>query len=91
MGALAAIVGVLLVLLVLGLFGLSRSFFLVGGILAGVGSFVFECFDEFVEAGGDEGAQEWTDPWNMLAAGAGFGRGWRGQLGVVSRDVQYIQ
>lgn len=36
--------------------------FLFVFVLAWVGGFVFEHFDEFVEGGGEEGAEDWTDP-----------------------------
>lgn len=33
-----------------------------GGVLVGIGGFVFEGFNEFVEGGGEEGAEEGADP-----------------------------
>ena len=32
------------------------------GVLAGVGGFVLEHLDEFVESGSEEGAEDWTNP-----------------------------
>ena len=52
-------------------------------VLVGVGGFVFEDFDEFVEAGCDDGAEDGADPVDPVVAGEGVvddcwaeGTGW---------------
>lgn len=65
----AVLVGVMF-----GVHGLLVCFGFVGGVLVGIGGFVFKDFDEFVEAGGDNGSEDRTEPVDCCPTLAGYSR-----------------